>query len=153
MKSRQLALSLYRLSGILLAFAIAFWPAAASAGGASFPGQWQQVARGTGVCAACRVDIRRSGPVLRLSGKDGWVAVVHVGAGGSGNSAEGIGRWSEGDASHYGGKPFDIRVAIVNKHLYMDMLVRMDDGSTRAIRAIFDKRRSEKSGRLRLARM
>jgi hypothetical protein len=29
----------------------------------------------------------------------------------------------------------------------------MDDGSTQAVRAIFDKRRSEKSGRLRLAHM
>ncbi|WDZ76292.1 hypothetical protein PWG15_17080 [Ensifer adhaerens] len=143
----QPALAFHRLFGILLVLAIALWPTVVRADGATFPGQWQQVASGMDACVACWVEIRRNGPVLKVTGKGGWVAVAHVGRAGDDNSAEGIGRWGESDASHYSGQPFDIRVAIVDKHLYMDMLVQMDDGSTRAVRAIFDKRRSEKSGR------
>lgn len=67
---------------------------------------------------------------------------------GGGFSAEGIGRWSDGGDSHYRGQPFDIRIALVDRHLYMDMTVKMEDGSTRAVRAIFDKRRTAKTSRL-----
>lgn len=146
-------LALWRLPAVLFALAFALSPVAARANGATFPGQWQQVASGTDACGTCWVEIRRNGPVLKVTGKDGWFAVVHLGRAGGGHSAEGIGRWSEDGTSHYRGQPFDIRIAIVDKHLYMDMTVQMDDGSTRAVRAIFDKRRSEKSGRLRLVRM
>ncbi|MCY1235053.1 hypothetical protein D9M68_187010 [compost metagenome] len=146
-------LAFWRLLAVLFALAFALPPVAARANGATFPGQWQQVASGTDACEACWVEIRRNGPVLKVTGKDGWFAVVHLGRAGGGHSAEGIGRWSEDGDSHYRGQPFDIRIAIVDKHLEMDMTVQMDDGSTHAVRAIFDKRRSEKSGRLRLARM
>lgn len=141
------------LSVVLLTLGLGLSPAAARAGGATFPGQWQQVASATHACDSCWVEIRRNGPVLKVTGRDRWFAVAHLGRIGGDFSAEGIGRWSEDDTSHYRGQPFNIRIAIVDKHLYMDMLVQMDDGSTRAIRAIFDKRRSEKTGRLRLARM
>ncbi|HEV7321017.1 MAG TPA: hypothetical protein VGO04_20655 [Ensifer sp.] len=140
-------LASWRLLAVLLALAFALSPVAARANGATFPGQWQQVASGTDACETCWVEIRRNGPVLKVTGKGGWFAVVHLGRVGGDHSAEGIGRWSEVGNSHYRGQPFDIRIALVDKHLYMDMSVKMDDGSTRAVRAIFDKRRSEKSAR------
>ncbi|MEI2299259.1 hypothetical protein [Ensifer sp. MJa1] len=142
-----------RLFGLLLLLAGATSPGAAVADGASFAGQWQQVASGTGECETCWVEIRRNGPVLKVIGKDGWFAVAHLGRIDGGDSAEGIGRWSEGGTSHYRSKPFDIRIAIADKRLYMDMSVQMDDGSKRMVRAIFDKRRTEKSMRLLPVRM
>lgn len=150
MKSCRLAFS--SPGRALLALLIVLWPAVAGASGVSFQGQWQQVVSGAGDCESCSVEIRRNGPVLKVTGRDGWFAVTHLGRV-EGSSAEGIGRWNEDGASLYRGKPFDIRITIVDEHLYMDMSVRMDDGSTQAIRAIFDKRRLEKSGRLRLAHM
>ncbi len=123
-------------------------PTAVSANGAAFPGEWQQVASATDACDTCWVEIRRNGPVLKVTGKDGWFAVAHLGRVGGDFSAEGIGRWNDSGSNDYRGLPFGLRIAIVDDHLYMDMVVQMDDGSTRAVRAIFDKRRSEKTGRL-----
>lgn len=142
-----------RLSAVLIALAFVLSPTAVRANSATFPGQWQQVASGTDACNTCWVEIRRNGPVLKVTGKDGWFAVAHLGRLGGDASAEGIGRWSEDGTSHYRGLPFGLRIALIDEHLYMDMVVQMDDGSTRAIRAIFDKRRSEKTGRVRMARM
>lgn len=153
MTSWESPLFRHRLLGMLLLIAFASWPGVAIAGATSFPGQWQQVTSATEQCATCWVEIRRNGPVLKVTGRDGWFAVAHLGRIGGDTSAAGIGRWSEEGGSHYRGKPFNIRIAIIDKHLYMDMLVQMDDGSTQAVRAIFDKRRSEKTGRVRLARM
>ncbi|MBZ7923491.1 hypothetical protein LAC81_17020 [Ensifer adhaerens] len=136
------------LPGLLLMLAVVLCPAIVNASSASFPGQWQQVASGTDGCATCWVEISRNGPVLKVTGKDGWFAVMHLGRAGGGFSAEGIGRWSDGGDSHYRGQPFDIRIALVDRHLYMDMTVKMEDGSTRAVRAIFDKRRTAKTSRL-----
>jgi hypothetical protein len=151
MKSCRLAFS--SPCRALFALLIVLWPAVAGASGVSFQGQWQQVTSGAGDCESCSVEIRRNGPVLKVTGRDGWFAVTHLGRVGGGSSAAGIGRWNEDGAGRYRGKPFDIRITIVDEHLHMDMSVRMDDGSTQAVRAIFDKRRSEKSGRLRLAHM
>lgn len=66
-----------------------------------------------------------------VTGRDGWFAVTHGGRIGDGSSAEDIGRWNEDGASRYHGKPFDIRITIVDAHLYMDMSVRMYDGRRR----------------------
>ncbi|WP_158665092.1 hypothetical protein [Ensifer adhaerens] len=145
MKSCSLALS--SCCRVLLVLLVVLWPTVAGANGMSFAGQWQQVASGTDDCERCWVEIRRNGPVLKVTGRDGWFAVTHLGRVGGGSTAEGIGRWNEDGVSRYRGKPFDIRITIVDEHLYMDMSVRMDDGSTQAVRAVFDKRRWEKSAR------
>lgn len=141
-----------RLVGALIAVVVVLWPLAASAETEDFPGQWRQMVSNAGTCSTCWLAIRQHGPILKVSANNGWFAFAHADLKAGSATATGIGRWSEGAGGHYGGKPFDVRFVIVDKQLYLDMIVLMDDGTKQAIRAIFDKDRPGKTARRVMAK-
>ncbi|KQW34368.1 hypothetical protein ASD02_17845 [Ensifer sp. Root1252] len=141
-----------RLVGALIAVAIVLWPFAANAETEDFPGQWRQMVSNAGTCGTCWLAIKQHGPILKVSSNNGWFAFAHADLKTGSTTAAGIGRWSENVSGHYGGKPFDVRFVIVDKQLYLDMIVLMDDGTKQAIRAIFDKDRPGKTARRVMAK-
>ncbi len=138
---------LRRLLGILIAVVVVLWPFAANAQAEDFPGQWQEMVTDAGACDTCWLAIRQHGPILKVSSSNGWFAFAHADLKARSGTANGIGRWSERARGHFGGKPFDVRLVIVDRQLHLDMVVLMDDGTKQAIRAIFDKGRPGKTAR------
>lgn len=140
-----------RLVGALIAVVV-LWPLGANAETEDFPGQWRQMVSNAGTCETCRLAIKQHGPILKVSANNGWFAFAHADRKTGSATATGIGRWREDVSGHYGGKPFDVRFVIVDKQLYLDMIVLMDDGTKQAIRAIFDKDRPGKTARRVMAK-
>ncbi|WP_208858154.1 hypothetical protein [Ensifer sp. LC163] len=141
-----------RLVGALIAVVVVLWPLGARAEAEDFPGQWRQTVSNAGTCESCWLAIKRHGSILKVSSNNGWFAFAHADLKTGSTTATGIGRWSEDVSGHYGGKPFDVRFVIVDKQLYLDMIVLMDDGTKQAIRAIFDKDRPGKTARRVMAK-
>lgn len=141
-----------RLVGVLVAVIVILWPFAANAETEDFPGQWRQMVSNAGTCETCWLAIKQHGPILKVSSNNGWFAFAHADLKTRSGTATGIGRWSENASGHYGGKPFDVRFVIVDRQLYLDMIVLMDDGTRQTIRAIFDKDRPGKTGRRVMAK-
>lgn len=152
MKSSSPAGTFHRLVGVLIAIVVVLWPFSANAETADFPGQWRQMVSNAGTCDTCWLAIKQHGPILKVSSSSGWFAFAHADLKTRTGTANGIGRWSEKASGHYGGKPFDVRFVIVDRQLYLDMVVLMDDGTKQAIRAIFDKDRPGKTARRVLAK-
>ncbi|WP_457581540.1 hypothetical protein [Ensifer canadensis] len=147
MRSSSPAGTFRRLVGVLIAVVVVLSPFGANAETEDFPGQWRQMVSNAGACETCWLAIKQHGPILKVSSSNGWFAFAHADLKTGSMTATGIGRWSEEASGHYGGKPFDVRFVIVDKQLYLDMFVLMDDGTKQAIRAIFDKDRPGKTAR------
>ncbi|MBB5534843.1 hypothetical protein [Rhizobium giardinii] len=127
------------LRSLLIVAAATLSTIAAYADDSVFHGQWQQVSSNAGSCNTCLITIIRHGALMTVTANNGWSAIIGTNLNTSSRFAEGTGRWQENVRSVYGNSPFDIAFALNDERLYMRMVVKIGNGTTHSIKAIFSR--------------
>lgn len=104
-----------------------------------FHGRWQQVDSNAGRCEACLIAIVRHGEILTVTANNGWSAVMQADRRGHMLLAAGAGQWRDKTSAVYSNAPFDLGFVRKDEQLHMLMMVKSNDGSTNAIRAVFSR--------------
>jgi hypothetical protein len=102
-------------------------------------GTWQQVETTAGACPECGLTIKQEGGVLNVIASNGWSAMVDPGGSANPIEAAGTGVWSMERRGWVSGRSFDIVLRLLDQRLHMDMRVRMPDGSSRLVEAVFER--------------
>jgi hypothetical protein len=127
-----------RLLRSMLIVASAILPAvSAYAGEPVFHGRWQQVDSNAGRCETCLIAIVKHGEILTVTSNNGWSAVMQADRLGHALLAAGKGQWQDTASAVYSNAPFDLGFVRKDEQLYMLMMVKSNDGTTNAIRAVF----------------
>lgn len=129
-----------RLLRSLLILAAATLPAiTAYADDPVFHGRWQQVDSNAGRCNACLIAIVSHGDILTVTANNGWSAVIQSDRRGQALFAAGEGQWRNKTSAVYSNAPFDLGFVRKDEQLYMLMMVKSDDGTANAIKAVFSR--------------
>lgn len=104
-----------------------------------FHGRWQQMDSNAGRCDTCLIAIVKHGEILTVTANNGWSAVIQADRRGQALFATGTGQWRNTASVFYSDAPFDLGFARRGEQLHMLMMVKSDDGTTNAIRAVFSR--------------
>lgn len=104
-----------------------------------FHGRWQQVDSNAGQCKTCLIAIVRHGEILKVTANNGWSAVIQADRRGQALAATGTGQWQDTASAVYSNAPFDLAFARRGEQLHVLMLVKSNDGTTNAIKAVFSR--------------
>jgi len=131
------------LRSLLVVAAAILSPVSAFADDPVFHGRWQQVDSNAGRCNSCLIAIVQHGDILTVTANNGWSAVIQADRRGQALFATGTGKWQNKASAVYRNAPFDLGFARRGEQLHMLMMVKSDDGTTNAIRAVFSRPVSE----------
>lgn len=102
-------------------------------------GPWRQVETTAGACPKCGLNIARKGGAFDVTANNGWSATVASGRTSNPIETIGTGIWSIKNRGWVSGRSFDIALRLMGQRLHMEMRVRMPDGSSRLIKAVFER--------------
>ncbi|WP_068955712.1 hypothetical protein [Pararhizobium polonicum] len=114
-------------------------PVSAFAEDPVFHGRWQQVDSNAGRCNTCLIAIVRHGELLTVTANNGWSAVIQADRRGQAPFSTGTGQWQNKASAVYSNAPFELGFARRGEQLHILMMVKSDDGTTNAIRAVFSR--------------
>lgn len=126
------------LRSLLIVAAATLSPVSAFAEDPVFHGRWQQDSN-TGRCNTCLIAIVRHGDILTVTANNGWSAVIQADRRGQALFATGTGQWRNKTSVVYSNAAFELGFARRDEQLHMLMMVKSDDGTTNAIRAVFSR--------------
>ncbi|URK87601.1 hypothetical protein LP421_06570 [Rhizobium sp. RCAM05350] len=127
------------LQSMLIVAAAILSPVTAYAEDPVFHGRWQQVDLNAGRCETCLIAIVSHGDILTVTANNGWSAVIQADRQGQALLAAGTGQWRNTTSAVYSNAPFDLGFVRKDEQLYMLMMVKSDDGTTYAIKAVFSR--------------